>query len=534
MFASLLDEETTDYGTNSEEEGIHEPPAKRRSLSPEEEVANHGPTPSRTRSGRVYHPTINTTLSPASLNPQLTETPGRERAESSTISTSFKSTHRYSTFDSSRLRSRDGRHGSKRYKGYYGLGRSLSPSSSVVGSPLSQPSSPHTGKSHSTFSPPRHQVYDLQTPPYSPISERKQQLTPNQPGKRKATNRTPAPDQLYEVPGNALDNDTGDPESMNREHEMCIDQPITPETTLQIPASFRTQNYRSPRVESESEEDSDSLLIPSFLFEPDKEPSSDLLPSTPSGGDRSQHAGSGDYKLPRGFSPRYNSSGYYATATYQAYAYDSDDTSQFESPPILSTARPVTSKKPPTTPKATEDDARRHQIPSGYSLKNWDPAEEPILLLGSVFDSNSLGKWIYDWTVYHHGPATPIADLAGELWLLLIQLSGKLKRAEETMPRIRQKDNREMVDDFIESGERVTTKLKKLLKACETPMLKVGRRGDDKVQLGKNAGTQFVDCIFGRDAHLESTEKFMASVRLWNLRFDANCEDILRNPGQHQ
>jgi hypothetical protein len=157
------------------------------------------------------------------------------------------------------------------------------------------------------------------------------------------------------------------------------------------------------------------------------------------------------------------------------------------------------------------------------------------MLLGSVFDANSLGKWIYDWTVYHHGPATPIADMAGELWLLLIQLAGKVKRAEECMPRIRKEENRDMVEDFIESGERLTDKLKKLLKACETPMLKAGRRnGKDSAQLGKNAGTEFVDSIFGRDRQLDATEKFMASIRLWNLRFDANCEDILRRPGQYE
>ncbi|CAL3968337.1 hypothetical protein PZA11_006715 [Diplocarpon coronariae] len=190
-------------------------------------------------------------------------------------------------------------------------------------------------------------------------------------------------------------------------------------------------------------------------------------------------------------------------------------------------------KKPPPAAKATEADARKHRIPPGYSLKNWDPSEEPIMLLGSVFDANSLGKWIYDWTVYHHGPATPIADMAGELWLLLIQLAGKVKRAEECMGRIRTKENKEMVDDFIESGERLTDKLKKLLKSCETPMLKAGKKhGKDSAQLGKNAGTEFVDSIFGRDRQLEGTEKFMSSVRLWNLRFDANCEDILRRPGQ--
>lgn len=181
---------------------------------------------------------------------------------------------------------------------------------------------------------------------------------------------------------------------------------------------------------------------------------------------------------------------------------------------------------------ATEADARKHRIPPGYSLKNWDPSEEPIVLLGSVFDANSLGKWVYDWTVYHHGPATPIAEMAGELWLLLIQLAGKVRRSEECMPRIRRDENKEMIEDFIESGERLMDRLKRLLKACEMPMLKAGKKlGKEQVQLGKNAGIEFVDSLFGRDRQLENTEKFMSSIRLWNLRFDANCEEILRRPG---
>ncbi|KAF4449070.1 vegetative cell wall protein gp1 [Fusarium austroafricanum] len=202
-------------------------------------------------------------------------------------------------------------------------------------------------------------------------------------------------------------------------------------------------------------------------------------------------------------------------------------------PPRPQTVRPASShrSKPastPSTPKATDADARKHRIPAGYSLKNWDPAEEPILLLGSVFDANSLGKWIYDWTVYHQGPATPISDMAGEMWLLLIQLAGKVKRAEETVGRVRSADNRDLVEEFIEAGERLTEKLRSLLKACEAPMLKAAKR--KQAGLGKNAGVEFVETLFGRDRELDKTEKFMQNVRLFNLRFDANCEEILRNP----
>ncbi|KAJ9142323.1 Vegetative cell wall protein gp1 [Pleurostoma richardsiae] len=195
------------------------------------------------------------------------------------------------------------------------------------------------------------------------------------------------------------------------------------------------------------------------------------------------------------------------------------------------TARPSSSngkRPPPAAPKATEADAKKHRIPAGYSLKNWDPTEEPIMLLGSVFDANSLGKWIYDWTVYRHGPNTPISDMAGELWLLLIQLAGKMKRSEDVIPKIRSLEKKELVEDFIEGGERLTDKLRKLLKACESPMLKASKAKDS--QLGKNAGIEFVETLFGRERELERTERFMQSVRTWNVRFDANCEEILRNP----
>ncbi|PWY66088.1 hypothetical protein BO70DRAFT_400881 [Aspergillus heteromorphus CBS 117.55] len=182
-------------------------------------------------------------------------------------------------------------------------------------------------------------------------------------------------------------------------------------------------------------------------------------------------------------------------------------------------------------PKATEADAARAGIPPGYSIKNWDPTEMPIILLGSVFDANSLGKWIYDWTIFHHGVSTPMADVAGDLWLLLIKLAGKVKRADECLDRIKRREAHEIVEDFLESGERLWARFKKLLKMCEQFMWKVAKReGSKGVSMGRNAGCEFVETIFGRDRELESTEKLMHSIRLWNMRFDANCEEILRRP----
>ncbi|KAL3485840.1 hypothetical protein BJX62DRAFT_30164 [Aspergillus germanicus] len=189
--------------------------------------------------------------------------------------------------------------------------------------------------------------------------------------------------------------------------------------------------------------------------------------------------------------------------------------------------KPATASKPP--PKATEEDAAAAGIPPGYSIKNWDPTEAPIILLGSVFDANSLGKWIYDWTIFHHGASTPMADVAGELWLLLIKLAGKVKRADDCVHRIKDRESQETVEDFLESGRRLWRRFAKLLKTCEQFMWKAAKReGRGSVSMGRNAGCEFVESIFGRDRELENTEKLMNSIRVWNMRFDANCDEILR------
>lgn len=178
-------------------------------------------------------------------------------------------------------------------------------------------------------------------------------------------------------------------------------------------------------------------------------------------------------------------------------------------------------------PKATQCDARNHCIPTGYSLKNWDPREKPILLLGSVFDVNSIGKWIYNWTIYPHGPDTPMCDMANELWLLLIHLGGRVKRSEEAVSRIYSVNDRDLIEAFIEEGKDLIRMLSSLLRACEAPMIKVANRS--KSDPGKNAGIKFVESIFGRDQGLEKTENFMQAMRLFNSRFDAHCEEVLRD-----
>lgn len=232
-----------------------------------------------------------------------------------------------------------------------------------------------------------------------------------------------------------------------------------------------------------------------------------------------------------------------ATAAHDAYQLPAlpksscsrHASSHFTRQPAVETAEKLDPVS--TNTKATPKDARNAGIPAGYSYKNWDPAEEPIILLGSVFDANSLGKRIYDWTIFYYGPSTPLAEMAGELWLRLLELAGKMKRAEETISKIRQKKSRRMVEDFLKSGECLWARFDGILKVCEGYMWKTVEEesgGKKLISMGDNSGSEFVETIFGRDRQLDVTERLMTGMRLWSMRFDANCEDILRYPSARE
>ncbi|KAK6222550.1 vegetative cell wall protein gp1 [Colletotrichum tabaci] len=244
-------------------------------------------------------------------------------------------------------------------------------------------------------------------------------------------------------------------------------------------------------------------------------------------------------------SPRYTSDGYYATSK-SSFTYIQSDAVAYEpsprrpprpavgtsaawatrhGPTAASSASAQTKRTPPTVRVANESDAKKHRIPPGYSLKHWDPTKEPMLLLGSVFDCNSLGKWIYDWTVCHHGPATPGSDLAGEFWFLLNSIASRTRRVEFSVDLVTDAEEREVLEDHLESGERLMDKLQKLLKTCEASLIKASKKGEP---LGKSAGVEFVTTLFGRDCELDKTERLMQGCRLFVLRFDANCEYILQ------
>lgn len=178
------------------------------------------------------------------------------------------------------------------------------------------------------------------------------------------------------------------------------------------------------------------------------------------------------------------------------------------------------------TPEATEADARKHGIPSKYSLKHWDPNENPILFLGSVFDANSLGEWIYRWTLSHHGHGAPISTMAGELWVLLIEFAHNVKLAKETVPCSNSPTEIDLVlvEQFNIASEGLMKKLRSLLKVCETRMLKPVKTRASR--LSGDAGIKFVETLFGQDQKLRETVDLINELRRFNLKSTMRTQQL--------
>jgi hypothetical protein len=177
--------------------------------------------------------------------------------------------------------------------------------------------------------------------------------------------------------------------------------------------------------------------------------------------------------------------------------------------------------------EATLADVKKHYIAPGRCLKHWDPDEEPILLLTSVFDAFSLGKWALDQTARIYGEHDEMTDLAAEFWFEHIKLGGKIKHAKGRLPQIADPDVRRRVKEFITFGDKLVHKLGEILKRCEQRVLEV--TGMNEIpKLGHKSVVVFIDTFIGRNpAQRDAFYDLTHSIREWNIWFDTGCAKLL-------
>lgn len=188
----------------------------------------------------------------------------------------------------------------------------------------------------------------------------------------------------------------------------------------------------------------------------------------------------------------------------------------------------------PTSPEAprhrepTLADANKHHIGPGRCLKHWDPDEEPIMLLTSVFDANSLGKWVLDQTARIYGEHDEMTDLAAEFWFQHIQLGGKIRQAKGRIPQIKESSVRHRIKEFTLYGDRLVNELQERLKDCEQRVLEL--TGISEIpKLGHKSVVVFIDSFIGRNpAQRDIFHDLTRSIREWNIWFDTSCAGLLR------
>lgn len=163
----------------------------------------------------------------------------------------------------------------------------------------------------------------------------------------------------------------------------------------------------------------------------------------------------------------------------------------------------------------------RYGVPRGYSVRHWDASEKPVVVGATVFDSNSFGKWIFDWSVRLFGSASRAADVAGELWLALIRLSGKVVALEAS--RSGSRAMRRIKGDAIALSDQVES----MILVCEKATQRSIRRTVFSSS-SEAVASQFVRQFLGSRSRMEGVVLFIRSVKRWETQFVDLCGSSIR------
>lgn len=160
--------------------------------------------------------------------------------------------------------------------------------------------------------------------------------------------------------------------------------------------------------------------------------------------------------------------------------------------------------------------------------KQWGFGDSHFVLFGTYtfFNIESLGKWIYDWTVWEYGKASVEATKAYSLMTYLVQSSKTTQRALESMRWTGDMHERKIFKKFLDSGSDLWAQVKRLFRTCETYATDALREEKRLVNYGK----LFVLALFDKFIQLERTQRLLGDMRVWLNNFDSTGGVSLSNP----
>lgn len=192
--------------------------------------------------------------------------------------------------------------------------------------------------------------------------------------------------------------------------------------------------------------------------------------------------------------------------------------------------RPSTERRKSSNTKYRERDSRKHSKTvdddiSKYDLKSWTPNRFPIKLVGSIFDPESFGQWVLDWSKFVFNTNTPIFDIVidftSNLQLFNKNTEQLINYRNETTKLLQD----EILMEFLAAGKRIANTLSALIDSYEGVMIKYNK--DRKIKLKRDSAQRFIRELFNDLEDSNKRDKLITSIRLWNFRFDANCKDLL-------
>ncbi|KIW99485.1 uncharacterized protein Z518_11224 [Rhinocladiella mackenziei CBS 650.93] len=181
------------------------------------------------------------------------------------------------------------------------------------------------------------------------------------------------------------------------------------------------------------------------------------------------------------------------------------------------------SKFPITSPLTTDEDIRQGDVASGGSIKDWNLPFPMVTLSRSVSDVESLRKWVYDSTLCHHGRDAPSTGLVRDFYFLVLRLNESMEKLRSTLQGAQSAADRNMIEGFLTSGDRLKYKLIRYMRDCNDVKLRNTQARHQEAPMTALADLDCFITMFKENTVLKATKKLTQSFRLWIYRFEVNC-----------
>lgn len=176
--------------------------------------------------------------------------------------------------------------------------------------------------------------------------------------------------------------------------------------------------------------------------------------------------------------------------------------------------------------QATIGDLRRIGITEDLCVKRWNPDRTPIVVAGSVMDANSICDWIMSWTKIYVDDNMYDMTAINDLTYCILALDYYDHMTSLRLSSCITSEQVDVVEDFVESRDRLWARLLDIIDICTGVMLRELRKlrsSKERDSRYNRNGAIFVSNIMFNDTISHNIFKLYNAVRIWSYRYCVNC-----------